>query len=66
MKHLKRIDREMFEHIKPMVEKKLNENWFGSKEQNSVADFKIAESIRSSFRSYEKQGVRPDGHFFEF
>ena len=56
----------MFEHIKPMVEKKLNENWFGSKEQNSVADFKIAESIRSSFRSYEKQGVRPDGHFFEF
>ena len=63
---LNSIENEMFQHIKPKVEADLNQKWSGSKVQNSLADLKIADSIKSSFKSYEKQGVRPDGHFFEF
>ena len=62
---LTRIESEMFHHIKPMIEKELSEEWTGTKHQNQIGDLKVAEAMRSSFRSYERQGAN-DGHFFEF
>ena len=62
---LRRIEFNIFEHIKMDVERKTG-RWKGSNEQNKIADEKIASAIRSSFKSYEKWGVRRDGQFFIF
>ena len=62
---LKRIEFDIFQHIKIDVESYTGK-WNGSVEQNKLADKKIAAAIRSSFKSYEKLGIRRDGQFFKF
>ena len=62
---LRTVELEIFHHIKIDVEKKTG-NWMGTKHQNNIADRKVASAIRSSFKSYEKMGVRRDGQFFLF
>ena len=50
------------------VKKELEEDgkiWSGTKEENNLADSKIASYVKASFRMYEK-GKRIEGHFFDF
>ena len=62
---LRKIEYDIFEHIKIDVEKKSGQ-WEGTSYQNKIADERVATAIRSSFKSYEKLSIRRDGQFFIF
>ena len=51
--------------VKDEVEEELGP-WTGSKEQNALADYKIASSIKTSFKSYEKNRKSFEESFFKF
>ena len=51
---------------KPEVEKELDREWRGDKEQNSLADFKVAQSFKRSFVNYEKSRGDEDIQYFKF
>ena len=60
------IEQEVFLNIKPEVEKELDREWRGDKEQNSLADFKVAQSFKRSFVNYEKSRGDEDIQYFKF
>ena len=59
-------NKNVFINIKPEVEKELDRKWIGDKEQNSIADFKVAQSLKRSFVNYEKSSRDEDVQFFKF
>ena len=63
---LRAIESEIFEAIKEEIANDYGGSWTGCNIQNRAADAKVASSIKSSFRAYEKQGLKPYGHFFKF
>ena len=63
-KDLLKVEHKQFEHILKDVEKETGP-WSGSNIQNYLADVKIANSIYSSFKTYEG-GMRREGTFFIF
>ena len=60
------IEEEIFLNIKGEVEKELGREWAGDKEQNSLADMKVAQSLKKSFQNYEKGRKGGDIKFFKF
>ena len=60
------IEQEIFLNIKPEVEKELGRPWMGDKEQNRLADFKVALSVKRSFNNYEKNRGDKDVQYFKF
>ena len=66
MMKLREIESDIFQGIKAEIAKDYGGQWTGCELQNRMADEKIASCIKASFRSYEKQGLRPHGHFFKF
>lgn len=60
------IEQEIFLNIKPEVEKETGRQWMGDKEQNSLADFKVALSVKRSFMNYEKSRSDKDVQYFKF
>ena len=63
-KDLLKIEHTIFLNIKGEVEA-LYGDWEGSAKQNTAADYKVASSIYSSFRNYER-GLKRKGSFFQF
>ena len=51
--------------VKIEVEAELGD-WSGSKEQNQMADLKIAKNVKSSFCEYEKNRNSYDENYFKF
>lgn len=60
------IEEEIFLNIKAEVEKELGREWEGDKEQNSLADMKVAQSVKKSFRNYERTRKGTDIQYFKF
>ena len=60
------IEEEIFLNIKADVEKELGRDWVGDKEQNSLADMKVAQSVKKSFRNYERSRKGTDIQYFKF
>ena len=60
------IEEEVFLNIKSEVEKELGREWIGDKEQNSLADLKVAQSLKKSFVYYEKSREDKDKQYFKF
>ena len=46
--------------------KQLGRDWEGDQEQNTLADFKVAQSVKRSFLNYEKSRNKNDPKYFEF
>ena len=64
---LRKIEEEMFvTFIKQEVEEEIRGPWTGSKEQNRLADFKIALCVKSSFKVYEKTRQLFEKSYFNF
>ena len=59
-----RIEEELFLNIKHEVEKESGQDWVGDKEQNRLADLKIAQCLKRSFLNFEKSSK--DVHYFKF
>ena len=64
-KNLLRIEKEIFLNIKPEIEEFYKETWSGSTQENFDADFKVACSIKHSFKIYEKDNKKTTS-FFDF
>lgn len=62
--HLLAIEKEIFENVKKHLEAD-NYQWRGTREDNRVADLKVAEHVRASFKLYEG-GKKLFGTFFQF
>ena len=60
------IEETIFLNIKSEVEKEVGREWTGDKEQNSLADFKVAQSLKRSFINYEKSKKAKDPQYFKF
>ena len=60
------IEKDIFLNVKSEVEEVFGKEWSGTKEENSNADFKIAQSIKQSFRSYEKTSAKNKTSYFKF
>lgn len=58
------IEMRIFCNVKKEIEATLGP-WSGTARENFMADTKIAQSISSSFKSYEK-GMKRHGSFFDF
>ena len=63
---LSQIEKSIFNNIQKSVEESTNNVWIGSKEQNSLADLKIATSIKNSFRQYETSKAKKEKSYFKF
>ena len=64
--HLREIEEKSFAHIfKKEVEAELGP-WTGSAEQNRLADYKIAGSVKNSFKNYEKNKKEYEQSYFKF
>ena len=64
--HLREIEEMSFAQIfKYEVEAELG-SWTGSDEQNRLADYKIAGSVKNSFRNYEKTKKGYEQSYFKF
>ena len=61
---LLRIESSIFKHVQKEMEAEFG-SWCGSREENSIADSRIAAYIYNSLRSYER-GLRRQGSFFNF
>ena len=59
------IEKSIFENIKIDVENETGHPWTGTKEENSNADLKVAQSLYTSFKNYER-GSKYYGSFFNF
>ena len=59
-------EEEMFRNVKPEVEKELGIEWDGGVEANSLADLKIAQCFKNSFKSYENTRLTNEPSFFKF
>ena len=57
------IEKDIFLNIKQEVEDLFEQKWSGSAQENNMADFKIALSIKQSFRSYEKDTAKSKTYF---
>ena len=62
---LLKIEKSIFLNIRGEVEDLFEEKWSGTKQQNQCADFKVALSIKQSFRAYERDHQKPVP-FFKF
>lgn len=63
---LRKIEEDMFRDlVKHEVEAELGD-WSGSKQQNQMADLKIAKNVKSSFCEYEKNRHSYDDNYFKF
>jgi hypothetical protein len=63
---LREIEEMSFAQIfKDEVEAELG-SWTGSDEQNCLADYKIAGSVKNSFRNYEKTKKGYEQSYFKF
>lgn len=60
----RRIEEELFINIKPEVESEVGRDWEGDEEQNRLADLKIAQCLKKSFRNFERSSK--DVHYFNF
>ena len=54
------------ERISENVRKQEKEEWTGTAEQNSLCDFKVSKSVKSSFNYYEKAKTGKDVSYFKF
>lgn len=54
------------ERISENVRKQDIKEWTGSAEQNSVCDYKVSKSVKSSFQYYEKAKTKKDISYFKF
>ena len=59
-------EEEMFLNVKPEVEKELQREWDGGLEANRLADLKIAQCFKNSFKYYEKNRLATEPTFFKF
>ena len=46
--------------------KELGREWVGDSEQNSLADMKVAQCVKKSFRQYERSRKDTDVIYFKF
>ena len=63
--NLLRIEKDIFLNIKQEIEQFYNQTWSGSDQENFDADFKVATSIKHSFKIYEKDPQKQKS-FFNF
>lgn len=54
------------EEISENVRKQDIGEWTGSAEQNSLCDFKVSKSVKSSFQYYEKSKTVKEVSYFKF
>ena len=59
-------EEEMFRNVKPEVEKELGIQWDGGVEANRLADLKIAQCFKNSFKYYESTRQPNEPTFFKF
>ena len=60
------IEETIFLNIKAEVEKELGREWTGDKEQNSLADFKVAHCLKRCFLYYERNRKDNSPQYFKF
>ena len=65
LEHLKTLENEIYINIKPQVEKEL-QGRVGDNISNSLADFKVAQSVKKSFLNYENDRKKGDPKYFKF
>lgn len=59
------VEMRIFNNIKKEVEDETGGIWKGTRDQNKLADLKVAQSIHSSFKKYE-EGRHYHGSYFSF
>ena len=60
---LLRIERDIFFNIKEDVENTFNQEWSGTKEENSEADFQVAKAVQKILEDYEKDKNKSKSYF---
>ena len=60
-----KIEERIFKNVVEEVIKKKGK-WYGSAEQNSFCDLRIASTLRSSFKNYESRRKEYEKSYFKF